>query len=109
MGQSDVVIAYHKAGVSTGHVYIAISKGFDSHCLPILKSIYSIQEAGITEDQHLVKGLRVLVCKLSQSDEWVFYTIFMIYVDEGTLIDPDNPKIEEAMSDTLFPFEMQYK
>jgi hypothetical protein len=53
-----------------------------------------------------------LVCELSQSDEWVFYqgnTIFMIDVDEGTLIDPDNPKIEEAMSDTLFQFEMQYK
>jgi Reverse transcriptase (RNA-dependent DNA polymerase) len=56
MGQSDVVIAYHQADMSTGHVYIVISKGFDSHCLPILKSIYSVQEAGITGDQYLVKG-----------------------------------------------------
>jgi hypothetical protein len=91
MGQSDVVIAYHQADVSTDHVYIAISKGFDSHCLPILKSIYRVQEVGITGDQYLVKGLKESVCKLSQSDKWVFYqgnTIFMIYVDEGTLIDP---------------------
>jgi Reverse transcriptase (RNA-dependent DNA polymerase) len=110
MGQLDVAVAYHQADVSTGHVYIEISEGFDSHCLHILKSIYSVQDVGITGDQYLVKGLKELVCELSQLDEWVFYqgnTIFMIYVDEGILIDPDNSKIEEAMTDMPSQFKLQ--
>jgi hypothetical protein len=59
MGQLDFVMDCPQADVSTGHVYIAISKGFDLHCLQVLKSIYSVQDAGITGDQYLVKGLSV--------------------------------------------------
>jgi Reverse transcriptase (RNA-dependent DNA polymerase) len=116
MGQLDCVMAYLKADVSSGHVYIEISKGFefeskDSHCLHVLKGIYSRQDAGMTGDQYLVKGLKDLVFEQSQLDEWVFYqgtTIFMIYVDEGILMDPDNSEIE-VMSDLPSKFEGQDK
>jgi hypothetical protein len=94
--------------LSTGYVYIEISKGFefkikDSCCLHILKSIYSREDVGITEDQHLVKGLKELVFEQGlQSDECGSYqgtTMFMIYANEGILVNPDISKIEEAMSD----------
>jgi hypothetical protein len=52
------------------------------------------------------------VSRDGQSDECVFYqrnTIFMIYVDDGILIDPDNSKIKEVMSDVLAKFEVQDK
>jgi Reverse transcriptase (RNA-dependent DNA polymerase) len=113
MGQLDCVMAYPQADVSLGHVYIEISKGFefeskDSNCLHVLKGIYSRQDAGMTGDQYLVKGLKDLVFEQSQSDEWVFCQgalIFMIYVDEGILMDPGNSKIEEVMSDLSSKFE----
>jgi Reverse transcriptase (RNA-dependent DNA polymerase) len=115
MRKLDFVLAYPQADVSTDHVSIEIPKGFefesrDSHCLNILRNIYSAQDVGITWDQYRVKGIKDLV--FGQSDECVFYqgnTIFMIYMDDGILIDPDNSKIKEAMSDMLAKFEVQDK
>jgi hypothetical protein len=103
MGQSDVVIAYHQADVSRGHVYTAISKGFDSHCLPIQKSIYSVQDAGITGaiSHKGVKGIGLRAVPV----RWM-----------GVL--PRKHNIHDifgcghpdwAMSDMPFQFELQYK
>jgi hypothetical protein len=58
----------------------------------------------------LVKGLKELGFQQSQSDECVFFqgtTIFMVYVDDGILIDPEQSKIDQAMSDLQARFEVQ--
>jgi Reverse transcriptase (RNA-dependent DNA polymerase) len=58
----------------------------------------------------VVRGLKELGFKQSQLDECVFFrgtTIFMVYKDDGILIDPDNSKIEQVMSDLQAKFEEQ--
>jgi Reverse transcriptase (RNA-dependent DNA polymerase) len=119
--QLDFVLTYPQADVSTDHFYIEIPKGFefegrDSHCLNVLdlKNIYCRQGVEITWDQYLVKELKEVVFEQSLSDECVFYQgnsmfMFMIYADNSILIDPDNSKIKEAMSDVLAKFEVQDK
>jgi Reverse transcriptase (RNA-dependent DNA polymerase) len=60
----------------------------------------------------LVKGLKELGFQESQSDFCALFrgtTIFMVYVDDGILIDPDNVKIEQAMLDLQARFEVQDK
>jgi hypothetical protein len=107
MGQLDFVMACPQTDVSTGHVYIEISKGSefeskDSRCLHVLKSIYSRQDVGITEDQYLVKGFKELGFEQSQLDECGSYqgtAMFMICADEGILVDRDISKIEESRPD----------
>jgi Reverse transcriptase (RNA-dependent DNA polymerase) len=114
--QLDFVMAYPQADISTDHVYIKIPKGFefegnrDTHCLHVLKNIYSGKDAGQTWNQYLVKGLIELGFEQSTADECVFFrgsTIFMVYVDDGVLIDPDGSNIEEALLDMKSRFDVQ--
>jgi Reverse transcriptase (RNA-dependent DNA polymerase) len=109
-------MAYPQADISTNHVYIEIHKGFefeggwDTHCLHVLKNIYGGKDAGRTWNQYLVKGLRELGFEQASAEECVFYwdtTTFMVYVDDGILIDPDNKKIEAALKDLKSKFEVQ--
>jgi Reverse transcriptase (RNA-dependent DNA polymerase) len=97
-------------------VYIEIPKGFkfkgsrNTHCLHVLKNIYGGKDAGQTWNQHLVKGLSELGFEQSKADECVFFqgtTIFMVYMDDGILIDPDNSRIDKAMSDLQSKFKVQ--
>jgi Reverse transcriptase (RNA-dependent DNA polymerase) len=116
--QLDFVMAYPQADISTDHVYIEIPKGFefegsrDTHCLHVLKNIYGGKDAGQTWNLHLVKGLKELGFDQSKTNECVFFrgsTIFMVYVDNGILIDPDGSKIDQAMNDLQSKFEVQDK
>jgi hypothetical protein len=46
----------------------------------------------------------------SRTDECVFFqgtTIFMVHVDDGILIDPDNSQIDKTMTDLQSKFEVQ--
>jgi Reverse transcriptase (RNA-dependent DNA polymerase) len=61
-------------------------------------------------NQHLLKGLSELGFEQSKADECVFFqamTIFMVYVDNGILIDPDNSQIDKALSDLQSKFKVQ--
>jgi Reverse transcriptase (RNA-dependent DNA polymerase) len=63
-------------------------------------------------NQHLVKGLKELRFEQSKLDECVFFQgtmIFMVYMDDGILIDPDNSWIDKAMLDLQSKFEVQDK
>jgi Reverse transcriptase (RNA-dependent DNA polymerase) len=114
--QIDFVMAYPQADISTNHVYIEIPKGFefkgsrDTHCRHVLKNIYGGKDAGRTWNLYLVKGLKELVFAQSKADECVFYrgtTTFMVYVDDGILIDPDKEKVESALLNLQSKFEVQ--
>jgi Reverse transcriptase (RNA-dependent DNA polymerase) len=114
--QLDFIMAYPQADISTDHVYIMIPKGFefegsrDMHCLHVLKNIYGGKDAGRTWNQYLVKGLKEMGFVQSTADECVFYqgtTMFMVYVDDGILIDPDKEKVSKAMLDMQARFEVQ--
>jgi Reverse transcriptase (RNA-dependent DNA polymerase) len=114
--QLDFVMAYPQADISTDRVYIEIPKGFefegsrDTHCLHVLKNIYGEKDAGQTWNLHLVKGLKELGFDQSRTIKCVFFQgtrIFMVYVDDGILIDPDGSKIDEAMNDLQSKFEVQ--
>jgi Reverse transcriptase (RNA-dependent DNA polymerase) len=70
------------------------------HCIHVLKNVYGGKDAGRTWNQYLVKGLIELGFEQSTADECIFFqgtSIFMVYVDNGVLIDPDGSKIEEAL------------
>jgi Reverse transcriptase (RNA-dependent DNA polymerase) len=116
--QFDFVMAYPQADISTNHVYIEIPKGFefegsqDTHCLHVLKNIYSGKDPRRTWNQYLVKGLKELGFEQSSADECVFYqgtTTFMVYVDHGILVNPDKEKINCALRDLQSRFEVQDK
>jgi Reverse transcriptase (RNA-dependent DNA polymerase) len=109
-------MAYLQVEFSTDHVYIEIPKGFefegsrDTHCLHVLKNIYRVKDAGRTWNLHLVKGLKELGFVQSRTNKCEFFqgtTIFMVYVDYGILIDPDNSQIDKAMTDLQSKFEVQ--
>jgi hypothetical protein len=56
--QLDFVMAYPQADISTN--LAVFEGGRDTHCLHVLKNIYSGKDAGRTWNQYLVKGLREL-------------------------------------------------
>jgi Reverse transcriptase (RNA-dependent DNA polymerase) len=114
--QLDFVMAYPQDDISSDQVYIEIPKGFefkgsrDMPCLHVLKNIFGGKDASRTWNLHLVKGMKELGFQQSQSDECFFFrgtTIFMVYMDDSILIDPDQSKIEQAMSDLQARFEVQ--
>jgi Reverse transcriptase (RNA-dependent DNA polymerase) len=116
--QLDFVMAYPQADISTNHMYIEIPKGFkfegsqDTHCLHVLKNIYGGKDAGRTWNQYLVKGLKELGFEQSSADEFVFYqgtTTFMVYVDDGILVNPNKEKINSALRDLQLRLEVQDK
>jgi KUP system potassium uptake protein len=112
----DFVQAYPQADISTDHVYIEIPKGFEfegsrsTHCLHVVKNIYGGKVAGRTWNLHLVKGLTELGFVQSKVDECVFYrctTIFLVYVDDGVLLDPNPKRWQEAIDDMQRIFNVQ--
>jgi hypothetical protein len=69
--QLDFVMANPQADISTN--LAAFEGGQDTHCLHVLKNIYSGMDAGRTWNQYLVKRLRELVFEQSAADKCVFY------------------------------------
>jgi Reverse transcriptase (RNA-dependent DNA polymerase) len=102
--------------VSTDNVYIDIPQGVDfkgqqkNFCLHVLQNIYGGKDAGRTWSIHLDAGLKELGFKRSAVDDCLYYcghTLFLAYVDDGILIDPDPAAVEQAMSDLASKFEIE--
>jgi Reverse transcriptase (RNA-dependent DNA polymerase) len=80
--------------------------------LHVLKNIYGGKDARRTWNQYLVKGIREVGFEQSSADECVYYQdtmTFMVYVDDGILIDPDKEKVESALKDLQSKFEVHDK
>jgi Reverse transcriptase (RNA-dependent DNA polymerase) len=96
--QIDFIMAYTQAPINKP-VYMHLPPGIDlpnmskdTHCLQILNNIYGGKDSGCIWFQHLQsKLIDVLHFQQSAFDEYIFYhghTIFIIYTDDGILIDP---------------------
>jgi hypothetical protein len=114
--QLDFVQAYPQAKVSTENVYIDIPQGVEFHrppkdfCLHVLQNIYGGKDAGRTWSIHLDNGLKELGFKRSVVDECLYYrgrTLFLVYVDDGILIDPDPMEVTRALADIASKFEIE--
>jgi Reverse transcriptase (RNA-dependent DNA polymerase) len=114
--QLDFVQAYPQAKVSTDQVYIEIPQGVEfsgrrkDFCLHILQNIYGGKDAGRTWSIHLDTGLKELGFRRSMVDECLYYrgqTLFLVYVDDGILMDPDPGAVEQALKDLASKFEIE--
>jgi Reverse transcriptase (RNA-dependent DNA polymerase) len=114
--QLDFVQAYPQAKVSTDNVYIGVPHGVEfkgnwkDFCLHVLQNIYGGKDAGRTSSLHLDTGLQELGFVRSKIDDCLYYrgkTLFLVYVDDGILIDPDPKAVEQAMRDLASKFEIE--
>jgi Reverse transcriptase (RNA-dependent DNA polymerase) len=114
--QLDFVQAYPQAKISTDQVYIDVPQGVEfkarrqDFCLHVLQNIYGGKDAGRAWSLHLDAGLKELGFTRSDVDNCLYYrghTIFLVYVDDGILIDPDPKKIDQAMADLASKFEIE--
>jgi Reverse transcriptase (RNA-dependent DNA polymerase) len=103
--QLDFVQAYPQAKISTNNAYINVPQGVDfkgqrkNFCLHVLQNIYGGKDTGCTWSIHLDSGLQVLGFKQSTIDDCLYHrgcTMFLVYVDNGILIDPDPAAVEKA-------------
>jgi hypothetical protein len=117
--QIDFIMAYTQAPIDKP-VYMHLPPGIhlpnmskDTHCLRILNNIYGGKDSGRIWFQHLrSKLIDVLHFQQSAFDDCIFYhgtTIFIIYTDDGILIDPCQETINCRINDikTLFEIEIQ--
>jgi Reverse transcriptase (RNA-dependent DNA polymerase) len=114
--QLDFVQAYPQAKVSTENVYIEIPQGVEfagrrkDFCLHILQNIYGGKDAGRTWSIHLDAGLKELGFQRSKINECLYYcgcTLFLVYVGNGIMMDPDPGAVEQAMRDLASKFEIE--
>jgi hypothetical protein len=105
--QVDFVLAYPQADIET-ELYMEIPQGFEfegskkTHCLRLLKNLYGQKQAGRVWNKHLHKGLVKMGFTQSKIDECVYYrnsTIFLCYVDDSVLIDPDKENIDKVFAE----------
>lgn len=106
--QIDFVLAYPQAKAQRTY-YMELPKGIripgckrSTHCLKVTANLYGAKDASRTWFMHLTKGLNDIGFQQSKEDECVFYrgtTIFVVYTDDGIILDKDGKKIEKAMSD----------
>ena len=105
--QIDFVLAFPQADVECD-MYMAIPRGFTlpegynskDYCLKLRKNVYGQKQAGRIWNKHLHKGLMKMGFEQSNIDECLYYrgtTIFLVYVDDGIIIDSDRARI-----DTIF-------
>jgi hypothetical protein len=114
--QLDFVQAYPQAKASTDNIYIEVPQGIDfpgrrkEFCLHILQNIYGSRDAGRTWSIHLDKGLVELGFTRSAIDDCLYYrgrTLFLVYVDDGIIMDPDPSAVDKAMADLASKFDIE--
>jgi histone deacetylase 1/2 len=105
--QVDFVLAYPQADIET-ELFMEIPRGFEfqhsrkTHCLRLLKNLYGQKQAGRVWNKHLHKGLIGMNFTQSKIDECIYYrqsTIFLCYVDDSILIDPDPKNIDKVIAE----------
>ena len=114
--QIDFVLAYPQADIPRP-TFMELPRGINikgyernKHCLRVTKNLYGGKDSGRTWYLHLKKGLATIGFHPSENDDCVFYrgtTAFLVYVDDGILIDPDKRKVDKAIKDmqTIFKVE----
>jgi hypothetical protein len=68
------------------------------------------KDVGRTWSIHLDKGLQELGFKRSIVNKCLYYrgrTLFLVYVDDGILIDPDLAVVEQALKDLASEFDIE--
>ena len=113
--QIDFVMAYPQADIRKP-VYMEVPKGLRTpgvdrrkHCLLVKKNIYGGKESGRTWYNWLRAGLERQGFVKMNNHNCVFVrgtTIFMVYTDDGILLDKDPKKIEDAIGDLTKEFEI---
>jgi hypothetical protein len=105
--QVDFVLAYPQADIET-EMYMEIPRGFEyqhsrkTHCLKLIKNLYGQRQAGRVWNKHLHKGLITMGFTRSDIDKCVYYrgtTIFLCYVDDSILIDPNPANIDKVFQE----------
>ena len=106
--QVDFIQAYPQADIEYD-LYMELPKGIQTkhgdgktHVLKLLKNLYGQKQAGRVWSQHLSQGLKDIGFEPSNVDECVFYrgkVIFLVYVDDGIFISPDQEGINKAIMD----------
>jgi hypothetical protein len=80
---------------------IRVAEGDSMDCvLKLLKNIYGQKQAGQVWNEYLVEKLISLRYKASMIDDCVFFRgdiIFMVYVDNGIFLGPDDEKLQTAI------------
>jgi Reverse transcriptase (RNA-dependent DNA polymerase) len=104
--QIDFVLAYPQADVET-ELFMKIPRDFSiqgktnaTHVLKLIKNLYGQKQAGRVWNKHLHNKLCELGWKQSKADECVYYyrnVVFLVYVDDGILISPE----ENGITSTL--------
>jgi Reverse transcriptase (RNA-dependent DNA polymerase) len=112
----DFVQVYPQAEVSTDNMFIEIPQGVDfagrrkDYCLYILQNISGGKDAGCRWSINLDTRLKELGFQQSKIDKCLYYqgrTLFLVYVNDGILMDLDPEEVERAMKDLSSKFEIE--
>eukprot|EP00956_Cyclotella_meneghiniana_P028259 scaffold65189_cov41-Cyclotella_meneghiniana.AAC.1 len=106
--QIDFVQAYPQAPIEQD-MFMELPQGIETvhgssknHVLQLLSNLYGQKQAGKVWNSYLVDKLEEIGFKPSLVDDCVFYrdnVIFIVYVDDGIFICPEDDKISQAISD----------
>ena len=106
--QIDFVQAYPQAPIETD-MYMELPHGIETACgkpkdhvLKLLSNLYGQKQAGRVWNSYLVEKLGAIGFKPSLIDDCVFYrddVIFIVYVDDGIFVSPDDNHITKAIQD----------
>ncbi len=104
--QIDFVLAYPQAKVECD-LYMKIPKGFEiqgktrqTHALKLIQNLYGQKQAGRIWNQHLHDKLLSLGWEQSKADDCLYYNgdvLFIVYVDDGILVSPNQQHIDEQL------------
>ena len=108
--QIDFVQAYPQAPIETD-MFMELPQGIETACgkpkdyvLKLLSNIYGQKQAGRVWNSYLVEKLGQIGFKPSLIDDCVFYrddVIFIVYVDDGIFVSPDDQHISAAIQDII--------
>ena len=112
--QIDFVLAFPQAKQECD-MYMEIPRGCnvggskEDYVLKLNKNLYGSKQASKLWYDYLKRGLRKRGFKQSKADKCVFYkgnTIFVIYVDDGILIGPNEKEIESIIESLKSEYDM---
>ncbi len=106
--QCDFIMAYPQAPIKCD-MYMELPQGIQvtegdsrDYVLKLLKNIYGQKQAGRVWNQFLVDKLSSLGYKSSMINDCLFFKdniIFMVYVDDGIFLGPDDKVLKQAIRD----------
>ncbi len=106
--QCDFIMAYPQAPIECDMYMqlplgIQVAEGYSrDYVLKLMKNIYGQKQAGHVWNEFLVERLSSLGYKALLIDDCVFFKddiIFMVYVDDGIFLGPDDEQLKQAIHD----------